>query len=62
MVSTASPSPTTRQGAAAGAPPQHGGAPARAGKAELPPVVWLLGAITFVVGAGEMIVSDLLTW
>ncbi|MFI8951605.1 MFS transporter [Streptomyces sp. NPDC053750] len=61
MVSTASPSPATRQGPPAGAPPQHGGgAPAHAGKVKLPPVVWLLGAITFVMGTSEMIVTGLL--
>ncbi|WP_308403343.1 MFS transporter [Streptomyces sp. BV286] len=61
MTSAASPSSTTRQGRPADASPEHdGSAPVPAGKVKLPPVVWLLGAITFIMGTSEMIVTGLL--
>ncbi|MFI0242918.1 MFS transporter [Streptomyces sp. NPDC016845] len=61
MTSAASPSSSTRQGPPTGASPEHeGSAPVPAGKVKLPPVVWLLGAITFIMGTSEMIVTGLL--
>ncbi|WP_327665116.1 MFS transporter [Streptomyces sp. NBC_00498] len=61
MTSAASPSPTTGQGPTAGASPEYdGSAPVPTEKVKLPPVVWLLGAITFIMGTSEMVVTGLL--
>lgn len=61
MTSAASPSPTTGQGPTVGTSPEHdGSAPVPTEKVNLPPVVWLLGAITFIMGTSEMIVTGLL--
>ncbi|MFI6702563.1 MFS transporter [Streptomyces sp. NPDC050509] len=61
MTSTASPSLTTQPGHPAGAAPEHeGGTPAATGKVKLPPVVWLLGGIAFIMGTSEFVVSGLL--
>ncbi|MFF9496270.1 MFS transporter [Streptomyces flaveolus] len=61
MTSAASPSSAARPGHRAGAPPEpDGAAPAVTGKVKLPPVVWLLGAIAFLMGTSELIVVGLL--
>ncbi|MFG3545178.1 MFS transporter [Streptomyces clavifer] len=63
MTSTASPSSTNQQvrPRPAGASPEHdGGTVVATGKVRLPPVVWLLGGIAFIMGTSEFVVSGLL--
>ncbi|MGW4229936.1 MFS transporter [Streptomyces sp. NPDC004980] len=61
MTSAASPSSTTQQVRPAGASPEpDGGTPMATGKVKLPPVVWLLGGIAFIMGTSEFVVSGLL--
>lgn len=60
---TAATSPTpTRPGtpATAGPPRSDGDTTAPAGKVKLPPVVWLLGAVSFVMSTSSLIVAGLL--
>ncbi|KPI22878.1 hypothetical protein OV320_1335 [Actinobacteria bacterium OV320] len=55
-----SPSSTKPDPSAAAPLTGDGGTAAPAGKVKLPPVVWLLGAITFIMGTSEFVVSGLL--
>lgn len=55
-----SPSSTKPDTSSAAPPTDDGGTAVPAGKVKLPPVVWLLGAVAFIMGTSEFIVSGLL--
>ncbi|MFH9085604.1 MFS transporter [Streptomyces sp. NPDC017673] len=55
-----SPSSTKPDTSSAAPPTGDGGTAVPAGKVKLPPVVWLLGAVAFIMGTSEFIVSGLL--
>ncbi|MGW1605853.1 MFS transporter [Streptomyces eurythermus] len=55
-----SPSSTKPDTSAAAPLTADGGGTVSAGKVKLPPVVWLMGGITFIMGTSEFIVSGLL--
>ncbi|WP_461086483.1 MFS transporter [Streptomyces deserti] len=55
-----SPSPTKPDASSAAPLAGDGGTAVPAGTVKLPPVVWLLGAIAFIMGTSEFVVSGLL--
>ncbi|SFM52063.1 MULTISPECIES: MFS transporter [unclassified Streptomyces] len=60
MNPTASPSAAEPDAAATGSPERRPGTAPAAEKTKLPPVVWLLGAVAFIMGTSELIVAGLL--